>query len=153
VRCCEFIMKDAYSFGSGRGWLEANNQRMLQAYKRIFARSGCNAWSTKRIPRHGRTVFARFHRSLRRARRNRSLCPAASALFPQKEGARRVFVCKGQLEKKNPRKSAIFQTGTKYSSMLNANSYAKGNRPPLSWVVTIWSIAPYSTIIEQNHDA
>lgn len=40
VRCREFLMKDAYSFDINEAGLEANYQKMLSAYHKIFTRLG-----------------------------------------------------------------------------------------------------------------
>ncbi len=40
IRCCEFIMKDAYSFDADEKGLDESYRKMFSAYERIFSRMG-----------------------------------------------------------------------------------------------------------------
>ncbi len=40
IRCCEFIMKDAYSFDADEEGLDVSYKNMFSAYERIFSRMG-----------------------------------------------------------------------------------------------------------------
>jgi prolyl-tRNA synthetase len=157
VRCCEFIMKDAYSFDQDEAGLDANYQKMLKAYIRIFSRCGLDCLVVEADSGvMGGSVSHEFMVPAACGEDVVLYCPACKRAFPAGEGASAVCsVCKGELEKKNTIEVGhIFKLGTKYSSMLNANFLdAKGKQNPI--IMGCYGIGVsrlISAIIEQNHD-
>jgi prolyl-tRNA synthetase len=158
VRCCEFIMKDAYSFDQDEAGLDANYQTMLQAYKRIFARCGLDCLVVEADSGvMGGSVSHEFMVPAACGEDIVLFCPSCKRAFPFKDDAAAVCrECKTALEKKNTIEVGhIFKLGTKYSSMLNANFLdAKGKQNPI--IMGCYGIGVsrlIATIIEQNHDA
>jgi len=165
VRGCEFIMKDAYSFDKDQLGLEKNYKAMYEAYLKIFKRCGLDFLSVEADPGvMGGSVSHEF-------------------MVPAKEGEDVILVCAKcrltkvlthlaienasldkdeicpkcgiKLDKVNTLEVGhIFQLGTKYSSVLEANFVdEKGKIQPI--IMGCYGIGVsrlISAIIEQNHD-
>lgn len=158
VRCCEFIMKDAYSFDQDEEGLDKNYRLMYDAYNRIFKRCGLNHLAVEADS--GIMGGNASHEFMVPAECGEDVvmyCPACNFAGPCKDGAPAACAkCGGPLEKKNTIEVGhIFKLGTKYSAALGAQYLdAKGSLHPL--VMGCYGIGVsrlVATVIEQNHDA
>ena len=157
VRACEFVMKDAYSFDADQEGLKRSYKLMYDAYARIFQRCGLNVLIVEADPGiMGGDVSHEF------------MVPAASgedivfscsncktAVSLKGTGREECPRCKGRIEKLNALEVGhIFQLGTKYSSLLEANFLnAQGKKQPI--IMGCYGIGVsrlISAIIEQNND-
>jgi prolyl-tRNA synthetase len=157
VRCCEFIMKDAYSFDADEAALDKSYDIMHAAYVRIFKRLGLTCLSVEADSGvMGGNVSHEFMVPAACGEDYVFVCSSCQSPKPYKEGAEAVCPkCKGTLEKVNTIEVGhIFKLGTKYTSMLNANYLnAKGQSQPI--VMGCYGIGVsrlIATVIEQNHD-
>ncbi|HQO38008.1 MAG TPA: proline--tRNA ligase [Candidatus Omnitrophota bacterium] len=157
VRCCEFIMKDAYSFDVDEAALDVSYQTMFGAYNRIFKRLGLSCLAVEADSGvMGGSVSHEFMVPAACGEDFVSVCSQCTAPRPYQEGTEPVCPkCKGALEKVNTIEVGhIFKLGTKYTSMLNANYLnAKGQSLPI--VMGCYGIGVsrlIATVIEQNHD-
>jgi len=157
VRCCEFIMKDAYSFDRDEAGLDANYQKMLQAYTRIFSRCGLDCLVVEADSGvMGGNVSHEFMVPAACGEDVVLFCPACKRAYPNNESSSgECKECKTALEKKNTIEVGhIFKLGTKYSAMLNAKFLdAQGKQNPI--IMGCYGIGVsrlIATIIEQNHD-
>jgi prolyl-tRNA synthetase len=157
VRCCEFIMKDAYSFDADEAGLDASYKTMYEAYVKIFNRLGLSCLAVEADSGvMGGNVSHEFMVPAACGEDYVFVCSSCHSPTPYKEGSDAVCPkCKGKLEKVNTIEVGhIFKLGTKYTSMLNANYLnAKGQSQPI--VMGCYGIGVsrlISTIIEQNHD-
>ncbi|MDD5775426.1 MAG: His/Gly/Thr/Pro-type tRNA ligase C-terminal domain-containing protein, partial [Candidatus Omnitrophica bacterium] len=157
VRCCEFIMKDAYSFDVDEAALDVSYQTMFGAYNRIFKRLGLSCLAVEADSGvMGGSVSHEFMVPAACGEDFVSVCSQCTAPRPYQEGIEPVCPkCKGALEKVNTIEVGhIFKLGTKYTSMLNANYLnAKGQSLPI--VMGCYGIGVsrlIATVIEQNHD-
>jgi len=157
VRCCEFIMKDAYSFDVDEAALDVSYKTMYEAYGRIFKRLGLSCLAVEADSGvMGGNVSHEFMVPAACGEDYVFVCSSCKASVPYKEGAEPVCPkCKGVLEKVNTIEVGhIFKLGTKYTSMLNANFLnAKGQSQPI--VMGCYGIGVsrlIATVIEQNHD-
>ncbi|MCU0650869.1 MAG: proline--tRNA ligase [Candidatus Omnitrophica bacterium] len=157
VRCCEFIMKDAYSFDADEAGLDVSYRTMHAAYLRIFKRLGLSCLSVEADSGvMGGSVSHEFMVPAACGEDIVFVCESCKAPVPYKEDKAPVCPkCKGKLEKVNTIEVGhIFKLGTKYSSILNANFLnAKGQSLPA--VMGCYGIGVsrlVATVIEQNHD-
>ncbi|MFA6384351.1 MAG: proline--tRNA ligase [Candidatus Omnitrophota bacterium] len=157
VRCCEFIMKDAYSFDVDEAALGKSYDIMHAAYVRIFKRLGLSCLAVEADSGvMGGNVSHEFMVPAACGEDLVFVCSSCKSPTPYKEGKDPVCsICKGALERVNTIEVGhIFQLGTKYTSMLNANYLnAKGQSQPI--VMGCYGIGVsrlIATIIEQNHD-
>lgn len=130
VRCCEFIMKDAYSFDKDIEGLEKNYKLMYDAYVKIFKRCGLDVKITEADPGvMGGSVSHEF------------LVPASSG--------EDIVDGKPAIEIGH-----IFQLGTKYSQALAANFVDKDSKlnPIIMGCYGIGVSRLIPAIIEQNYD-
>jgi prolyl-tRNA synthetase len=157
VRCCEFIMKDAYSFDADEAALDVSYQAMYEAYVRIFKRLGLSCLAVEADSGvMGGNVSHEFMVPAACGEDFVYVCSSCKCPTPYKEGKEPVCPkCKCALERVNTIEVGhIFKLGTKYTSMLNANYLnAKGQSQPI--VMGCYGIGVsrlIATIIEQNHD-
>ena len=157
VRCCEFIMKDAYSFDADDAGLDASYRTMYEAYVRIFKRLGLSCLAVEADSGvMGGNVSHEFMVPVACGEDFVFVCSSCNCPMPYKEGADTSCPkCKGKLERTNTIDLGhIFKLGTKYTSMLNASYLnAKGQSNPI--VMGCYGIGVsrlIATIIEQNHD-
>ncbi|MBF0569482.1 MAG: proline--tRNA ligase [Candidatus Omnitrophica bacterium] len=135
VRACEFIMKDAYSFGTSLESLQKSYDAMFNAYNRIFARCGL------------RPIIAEADSGAMGGKISHEfLVPAAIGEDKAKDetGAERQCIEVGH----------IFQLGTKYSEALGALFLdEKGQQKPI--IMGCYGIGVsrlIATIIEVHND-
>ena len=158
IRCCEFIMKDAYSFDQDEAGLDQNYQAMFSAYKNIFSRLGLKILITEAdsgvmggkvshefmVPsKDGEDVVL----SCSKCAQARTYKETESQDCPQ---------CKTKMDKLNCIEVGhIFKLGTKYSQAMQANfSDAKGELKPI--IMGCYGIGVsrlVSAVIEQNNDS
>jgi len=157
IRCCEFIMKDAYSFDVDEAALDISYQTMYEAYVRIFKRLGLSCLVVEADSGvMGGNVSHEFMVPAACGEDFVFTCSSCKTSRPYKEGAPAVCSkCKGELKRVNTIEVGhIFKLGTKYTSMLNANYLnAKGQSQPI--VMGCYGIGVsrlVATVIEQNHD-
>jgi prolyl-tRNA synthetase len=158
VRCCEFIMKDAYSFDADESALDISYKTMYEAYVRIFKRLGLSCLAVEADSGvMGGSVSHEFMVPAACGEDIVFVCSSCKAPKPYKEGGSEVCpACKGKLEKVNTIEVGhIFKLGTKYSAMLNANylNSAGESHPIVMGCYGIGVSRLIATIIEQNHDA
>ncbi len=156
IRCCEFIMKDAYSFDVDEGGLDRSYRSMFSAYERIFSRMGLDFVSVQADTGvMGGSESAEF------------LVPADCGedelLFCQECGARspkgESNVCLACASDKVKVVSAIevghiFKLGTKYSEALGLYFLDKDgkSKPVIMGCYGIGVSRLISAIIEQHND-
>lgn len=130
VRCCEFIMKDAYSFDRDEAGLDRNYKLMLAAYKNIFKRCGLNFITTEADT--GVMGGSESHEFM---------VPA--------ESGEDVVEGKNALEVGH-----IFKLGTKYSEAIGAHFLDEDgkSKPIVMGCYGIGVSRMISAILEQNHD-
>ncbi|HOU37015.1 MAG TPA: proline--tRNA ligase, partial [Candidatus Omnitrophota bacterium] len=135
VRCCEFIMKDAYSFDADEAGLDSSYRVMHEAYMRIFKRLGLSCLAVEADSGvMGGNVSHEFMVPAACGEDLVFVCSGCKEPRPYKEGVDPVCPkCKGPLERVNTIEVGhIFKLGTKYTSMLNANYLnAKGQSLPI----------------------
>lgn len=157
IRCCEFIMKDAYSFDQDEAGLDKNYQSMFEAYKRIFSRCGLKTLITEADSGvMGGKVSHEFMVEAPLGEDVVCYCPQCKSARAAKGGSSLCFTCNINMEQVNTIEVGhIFKLGTKYSQALEANfSDNTGQLKPL--VMGCYGIGVsrlVSAIIEQNHDA
>jgi prolyl-tRNA synthetase len=156
VRSCEFIMKDAYSFDRDQEGLNQSYDKMLQAYKRIFKRCGLDFLVVQADP--GLMGGDLSHEFMVPAKSGEDIvwycsnCRFASSQIEHKTDCPK---CKKTLQKlNNIEVGHIFQLGTKYSKLFQANILSKnGNQNPIimgCYGIGVSRLIP--AILEQNHD-
>ncbi len=156
VRCCEFIMKDAYSFDQDEAGLDKNYNCMLEAYKRIFKRCGLDCVVVEADSGvMGGNVSHEFMVPAACGEDIVWVCPQCKTPKPFKDEPARQCACGTAMEKRNTIEIGhIFKLGTKYSSLLNANFLdAQGKQQPV--IMGCYGIGVsrmIATVIEQNHD-
>jgi len=124
VRCCEFIMKDAYSFDTDEASLDASYKTMYEAYQRIFKRLGLSCLAVEADSGvMGGSVSHEFMVPAACGEDIVFVCSKCKSPRPYMEKAEQICPeCNGKLERLNTIEIGhIFKLGTKYSSMLNAN--------------------------------
>ncbi|HNW39060.1 MAG TPA: proline--tRNA ligase [Candidatus Omnitrophota bacterium] len=157
IRCCEFIMKDAYSFDQDEAGLDKNYQLMYEAYKRIFTRCGLKVLITEADSGvMGGKVSHEFMVEAPLGEDVVLVCPQCKTAKAFKEEDLSCPKCKVQMEKVNTIEVGhIFKLGTKYSQAMQANfSDNSGQVKPL--IMGCYGIGVsrlISAIIEQNNDA
>jgi len=157
IRCCEFIMKDAYSFDQDEAGLDKNYQLMYEAYKRIFSRCGLTTLITEADSGvMGGKVSHEFMVQAPLGEDVVCSCSGCGSVKAYKEGSSLCFKCNIEMDKVNTIEVGhIFKLGTKYSQAMQANfPDAKGQLKPL--VMGCYGIGVsrlISAIIEQNNDA
>jgi len=157
IRCCEFIMKDAYSFDQDEVGLDKNYQSMYEAYKRIFSRCGLKTLITQADSGvMGGKVSHEFMVEAPLGEDVVLVCPKCKSAIAYKEESCSCADCKIEMAKVNTIEVGhIFKLGTKYSLAMQANfSDAQGQLKPL--VMGCYGIGVsrlISAIIEQNNDA
>ena len=172
IRCCEFVMKDAYSFDQDEAGLDKNYQLMYEAYKRIFARCGLKILIT--VADSGIMGGKVSHEFMVEAPLGEDVvlvCPKCNSAVafsrPEienvggsrdagKEEIKTCSKCNVEMDKVNTIEVGhIFKLGTKYSQALECNfSDAQGNLMPM--VMCCYGIGVsrlISAIIEQHNDA
>ncbi|MDD3274344.1 MAG: proline--tRNA ligase [Candidatus Omnitrophica bacterium] len=157
IRCCEFIMKDAYSFDQDEEGLDKNYRLMHEAYRKIFARCGLKTLITEADSGvMGGKVSHEFMAPSPLGEDIVLSCPkCGTAKAFQEEGAL-CPSCGKDMEKVNTTEVGhIFKLGTKYSQAMQANfSDHSGQLKPL--IMGCYGIGVsrlVATIIEQNNDA
>ncbi len=161
IRCCEFVMKDAYSFDLDKAGLDRNYKLMFDAYLKIFKRCGLDIITTEADPGvMGGDLSHEF-------------------MVPAETGEDTVYTCKkckfaaSNLSEENGKKpdcpkcksqdlgktqaievAHIFQLGTKYSSVQGAKFLDdKGkSREIIMGCYGIGVSRLMSAIIEKNND-
>jgi len=159
VRCCEFIMKDAYSFDKDEAGLKKNYAVMLQAYKNIFSRLGLEFLVVEADSGvMGGKVSHEFMVPAKDGEDVVLSCRECKIILPHKAEAGESFCpkCKAGLNKVNAIEVGhIFQLGTKYTSSFEAkfvDEHGKLN----DIVMGCYGIGVsrlISAVIEQNNDA
>lgn len=157
VRCCEFIMKDAYSFDTDEASLDASYKTMYEAYQRIFKRLGLSCLAVEADSGvMGGSVSHEFMVPAACGEDIVFVCSKCKSPRPYMEKAEQICPeCNGKLERLNTIEIGhIFKLGTKYSSMLNANFLnASGeSRPIVMGCYGIGISRLIAAVIEQNHD-
>jgi prolyl-tRNA synthetase len=157
IRCCEFIMKDAYSFDQDEAGLDKNYQLMFEAYKRIFARCGLKTLITEADSGvMGGKVSHEFMVEAPLGEDVVCFCPQCKSAKAAKGGSSLCFTCNVNMEQVNTIEVGhIFKLGTKYSQALAANfsDNSGGLKPLVMGCYGIGVSRLISAIIEQNHDA
>jgi prolyl-tRNA synthetase len=157
IRCCEFIMKDAYSFDQDEAGLDKNYQLMFEAYQRIFYRCGLKILITEADSGvMGGKVSHEFMVEAPLGEDVVLFCPQCQSAKALKEENSLCSKCNVKLDKVNTIEVGhIFKLGTKYSQAMQANfSDNSGQLKPL--VMGCYGIGVsrlISAIIEQNNDA
>lgn len=157
IRCCEFIMKDAYSFDQDEAGLDKNYQLIYEAYKKIFARCGLKTLITEADSGvMGGKVSHEFMVQAPLGEDVVCFCPECKLAAAFKEGDSLCPKCNIKMNKVNTIEVGhIFKLGTKYSQALGANfSDNSGQLKPL--IMGCYGIGVsrlISAIIEQNNDA
>ncbi|MFH1678726.1 MAG: proline--tRNA ligase [Candidatus Omnitrophota bacterium] len=156
VRSCEFIMKDAYSFDRDQEGLKNNYDKMLKGYKRIFKRCGLDFLAVEADPGiMGGSISNEFMAPAESGEDTILYCPdcrfagnnnGESAVCPK---------CKKNLKKLNTIEVGhIFQLGTKYSKILEANFLNPQGSQDLivmgCYGIGVSRLIP--AILEQSHD-
>jgi len=157
IRCCEFIMKDAYSFDQDEAGLDKNYQAMFGAYKRIFSRLGLKILITEADSGvMGGKVSHEFMVPSQDGEDVVLSCPkCAGARTFKEEESQDCPKCKIKMDKLNCIEVGhIFKLGTKYSQAIQANfSDAKGQlKPVIMGCYGIGVSRLVSAVIEQNND-
>ena len=156
IRCCEFIMKDAYSFDQDEAGLDKNYQLMYEAYKRIFRRCGLKILITEADSGvMGGKVSHEFMVEAPLGEDVVLVCPQCNLFMAFKEEINSCPKCNAGINKVNAIEVGhIFKLGTKYSQALECNfSDAKGSLKPI--IMGCYGIGVsrlISAIIEQNND-
>jgi prolyl-tRNA synthetase len=156
VRSCEFIMKDAYSFDQDETGLKESYDKMFQAYKRIFKRCGLNFLTVEADP--GVMGGSLSHEFMVPAESGEDIvmycsdCKFASSKIEESAACPR---CKKALQKKNTIEVGhVFQLGTKYSKVFQANFLnQQGDQSPIimgCYGIGVSRLIP--AVLEQNHD-
>jgi len=157
VRCCEFIMKDAYSFDQDEVGLDKNYQLMYEAYKRIFSRCGLETLITEA---DSGVMGGKFsHEFMAPSPLGEDIvlfCPKCKVAKAFKEERVLCPSCQKEMERVNTTEVGhIFKLGIKYSQAMQANfSDNSGQLKPL--VMGCYGIGVsrlIAAIIEQNNDA
>ena len=157
IRCCEFIMKDAYSFDQDEAGLEKNYQLMYEAYKRIFSRCGLKTLITEADSGvMGGKVSHEFMVEAPLGEDIVLICAQCKLARAFKEEDSSCPKCQAQMARVNTIEVGhIFKLGTKYSKALGANfSDPHGELKPI--IMGCYGIGVsrlISAIIEQNNDA
>ncbi len=158
IRCCEFIMKDAYSFDKDEEGLDKNYQAMHKAYQNIFSRMGLKYLSVSADSGvMGGKVSHEFMIPAQSGEDIVWLCPKCSHTISYKEEMASCCVkCNTPQKKTNTIEVGhIFKLGTKYTEILEAKFLdAQGKNHPIimgCYGIGVSRLIP--TIIEQNHDA
>ncbi|MDD5130216.1 MAG: proline--tRNA ligase [Candidatus Omnitrophica bacterium] len=157
IRCCEFIMKDAYSFDQDETGLDKNYQLMYEAYKRIFSRCGLKVLITEADSGvMGGKVSHEFMVEAPLGEDVVCLCPKCKSAKAAKGGSSLCFTCNLNMDQVNTIEVGhIFKLGTKYSQAMQANfPDSSGQLKPL--IMGCYGIGVsrlISAIIEQNNDA
>jgi len=156
IRCCEFVMKDAYSFDKDDSGLDRNYQAMYDAYKRIFARCGLDFLITEADSGvMGGKVSHEFMVPAKDGEDIVSRCDKCNWAATFKEGQKECPKCAGPIEKINTIEVGhVFKLGTKYSSTLGAN-FLDNQGKQRSVIMGCYGIGVsrlIPAIIEQNHD-
>ena len=157
IRCCEFIMKDAYSFDQDEAGLDKNYQLMFEAYRRIFARCGLKILITEADSGvMGGKVSHEFMVEAPLGEDVVCYCPQCKSAKASKGGSSLCFTCNVNMHQVNTIEVGhIFKLGVKYSQALGANfSDNSGQLKPL--IMGCYGIGVsrlISAIIEQNNDA
>ncbi|MCX5694057.1 MAG: proline--tRNA ligase, partial [Candidatus Omnitrophica bacterium] len=117
IRCCEFIMKDAYSFDQDEAGLDKNYQLMYEAYKRIFSRCGLKTLITEADSGvMGGKVSHEFMVEAPLGEDIVLVCPECGLAKAFKEADDLCPKCKIKMNKVNTIEVGhIFKLGTKYS--------------------------------------
>ena len=158
IRCCEFIMKDAYSFDTSEEGLNKNYQAAFEAYKKIFFRCGLDTLITEADT--GIIGGSLSHEFMVKAPEGEDIvlvCPKCKQAKGFKEGESALCPkCNSAMGKINTIEVGhIFKLGVKYSSCLGANFLDdKGQlQHMLMGCYGIGVSRLISAIIEQNNDA
>ena len=157
IRCCEFIMKDAYSFDEDEAGLDKNYQLMFEAYKRIFARCGLKVLITEADSGvMGGKVSHEFMVEAPLGEDVVCFCPQCKTAKAAKGGSSLCFTCNTEMRQVNTIEIGhIFKLGTKYSQALEAVFPDKSGqlKPLIMGCYGIGVSRLVSAIIEQNNDA
>ena len=157
IRCCEFIMKDAYSFDQDEAGLDKNYQLMYEAYKRIFSRCGLKVLITEADSGvMGGKVSHEFMVEAPLGEDVVCCCPKCKNVKAFKGGSALCFTCNINMNQVNTIEVGhIFKLGTKYSQALEANFPDKSGqlKPLIMGCYGIGVSRLISAIIEQNNDA
>ncbi|MFC1657969.1 proline--tRNA ligase [Candidatus Omnitrophota bacterium] len=156
VRSCEFIMKDAYSFDQDSEGLAENYEKMLAAYKRIFKRCGLQVLIVEADP--GVMGGSLSHEFMVPAESGEDIiiyCQDCKFTCSKPEGKTACPKCKKALKKLNTIEVGhIFQLGTKYSKIFQANFLNRqGSLSPVimgCYGIGVSRLIP--AVLEQNHD-
>jgi len=157
IRCCEFIMKDAYSFDQDEAGLDKNYQLMYEAYKRIFSRCGLKTLITEADSGvMGGKVSHEFMVEAPLGEDIVLVCPKCKLVMAFKDQVNACPACQTEISKVNTIEVGhIFKLGTKYSLAMQANfPDSSGQLKPL--IMGCYGIGVsrlISAIIEQNNDA
>ncbi len=156
VRSCEFIMKDAYSFDKDEEGLKQNYAKMLEAYKRIFARCGLDCLVIEADPGvMGGSVSHEFMVPSESGEDTVSRCVACGFATSESESTPKCPKCSKALQKINAVEIGhIFQLGTKYSASLGAKILNQDGKqiPVIMGCYGIGVSRLIPAVIEQNHD-
>ncbi|MBP9853929.1 MAG: proline--tRNA ligase [Candidatus Omnitrophica bacterium] len=134
VRACEFIMKDAYSFDRDKAGLDANYQKMYEAYKKIFKRLGLDV-----------VIVEADSGAMGGDLSHEFMVPAKIGEDEVEiDGKKQVAIELGH----------IFQLGTKYSEALGANFIEEDgkSKPLIMGCYGIGVSRVIAAIIEVHHD-
>jgi len=157
VRSCEFIMKDAYSFDRDEGGLKQNYDLMLKGYQRIFKRCGLNFLIVEAEPGvMGGNISHEFMVPAQSGEDVVWYC--SDCKFTSSQNIKEPATCpkcNKTLQKLNTIEVGhIFQLGTKYSEILQANFLnQQGYQSPIimgCYGIGVSRLIP--AILEVNHD-
>ena len=156
VRCCEFVMKDAYSFDKDEVGLKANYELQYEAYKRIFTRCGINFVITQADSGvMGGAVSHEFLALTSSGEDKVYVCPKCNLAKAHSEEKQICPNCKEDMSSVNALEIGhVFQLGTKYSDSLGAK-FLDNSGKQRSIIMGCYGIGVsriISAVIEQNHD-
>jgi prolyl-tRNA synthetase len=157
IRCCEFIMKDAYSFDQDEAGLDKNYQLIFEAYKRIFARCGLKVLITEADSGvMGGKVSHEFMVEAPLGEDVVCFCPQCKSAKASKGDLSLCSNCNINMNQVNTIEVGhIFKLGTKYSQALGA-VFSDNSGQLKSLIMGCYGIGVsrlISAIIEQNNDA
>ncbi len=161
IRCCEFVMKDAYSFDRDQAGLDNNYQIIFDAYLKIFKRCSLEIITTVADPGvMGGSLSHEFMVPAPTGEDTVYLCKACkftSSNLLEKEGIKpSCLKCKSDDLEKTPaiEVAHIFQLGTKYSLVAGAKFMDESGKEQ-TIIMGCYGIGVsrlVSAVIEKNFD-
>ncbi len=157
IRCCEFIMKDAYSFDIDEEGLDRSYSAMFEAYNRIFSRMGLDFAAIQADTGvMGGSESAEFLVPAPCGEDKLIICKRCGARFGGEETAESCIFCGAEDLEVLPAIEVghIFKLGTKYSESMNLYFLDRDgkSKPVIMGCYGIGVSRLISAIIEQHND-